>query len=74
MIDDHKRLLAHYPVLASIPGTELDAALRNARLVRSKAGAVVFEELQSCHAFPFVLSGNIKVVKRSGSGREITLH
>lgn len=48
--------------------------LRNATLISLKSGAVVFEELQSCAAFPFVLSGNLRVVKRSENGREIALY
>jgi len=74
MIDSHPRLLTHYPVLASIPKAELDTALRTAQVVQFKAGRVLFEELQRCEAFPFVLSGDLRVVKRSGNGREITLY
>lgn len=74
MGDQQQRLLALYPVLASIPQRDVEAALRSAKLVSFKAGAVVFEELQSCHAFPFVLAGNLRVVKRSEAGREISLY
>lgn len=69
------RLFELYPALASIPGEELDRALENAHVARLKPGAAVFEELQACNAFPFVLSGALRVVKRSAeTGREIALY
>jgi len=74
MPDLQQRVLSHYPVLASIPSTDLDAALRNARPVELNSGSVVFEELQTCNAYPFVLRGAVKVVKRSANGRELTLY
>lgn len=74
MKDQRQRLFDFYPVLASIPKVDVDKVLKNTKLVSLKSGAVVFEELQNCNAFPFVLSGNVRVVKRSGTGREIALY
>lgn len=67
-----KGLLQLYPVLAAVEHVE--RALQRSKLVRLEAGAQVFEELQGCHAFPFVLAGELRVVKRSESGREISLY
>jgi CRP/FNR family transcriptional regulator, anaerobic regulatory protein len=74
MGDPYYRLHELYPVLGSIPKADLDNVLKNAQIVNLKSGEVVFEELQSCNAFPFVLSGTVKVVKRSVTGREIALY
>jgi CRP/FNR family transcriptional regulator, anaerobic regulatory protein len=74
MKDRLPHLYELYPVLRSVPQHELDATLQNARLVSLKSGTIVFEELQSCRAFPFVLSGHVRVVKRSETGREIALY
>jgi CRP/FNR family transcriptional regulator, anaerobic regulatory protein len=63
-----------YPILKSIPRENVDRVLKHAQLLRLKSGAVVFEELQNCNAFPFVLSGAVRVVKRSEAGREISLY
>jgi CRP/FNR family transcriptional regulator, anaerobic regulatory protein len=72
--DRHQHLFECYPVLALIPRDQIEKALNNGRWVSLKTGAVVFEELQSCNAYPFVISGNVRVVKRSDSGREIALY
>jgi CRP/FNR family transcriptional regulator, anaerobic regulatory protein len=68
------KLFKLYPALKSIPQKDLEKALKNAKLIRLKSNTVAFEELQSCNAFPFVLSGSLRVVKRSESGREISLY
>lgn len=67
-------LVGHYPVLRLVESGVVERALKGAKVVRLKAGAQVFEELQACHAFPFVLAGEIRVVKRSVNGREISLY
>lgn len=74
MRDRRQHLIDCYPVLSLIPEDQVEHALRNGRWVSLKTGAVVFEELQSCNAYPFVLSGSVRVVKRSDSGREIALY
>lgn len=67
-------LVRLYPVLAEVAPEEIARALRRSKVLRLEAGTQVFEELQGCHAFPFVLTGELRVVKRSESGREISLY
>lgn len=74
MQDQYQHFFECYPVLALIPKDQVEKALKDVKRVRLKAGAIVFEELQSCNAYPFVLSGNVRVVKRSETGREISLY
>lgn len=74
MQDRYQHLFECYPVLALIPKDQVEKALKDVRWVSLKTGAVVFEELQSCNAYPFLLSGNVRVVKRSETGREIALY
>jgi CRP/FNR family transcriptional regulator len=76
MIDEkqRKRLFDLYPVLWEVDQELLARALSDAKLFTLKAGTVIFEELQSCNAFPFILSGNIRVYKQSVNGRELSLY
>ena len=74
MHDRYQRLFECYPVFALIPEDQVERALKDVRWVSLKTGAVVFEDLQSCNAYPFVLGGNVRVVKRSETGREIALY
>jgi CRP/FNR family transcriptional regulator len=69
-----KRLFDLYPVLSEVDQELLTHVLSNAKLVTLKAGTVIFEELQPCNAFPFILSGNIRVYKQSVNGRELSLY
>lgn len=68
------RLLHHYPVLLGLPAAELDALLAHANLVSLPAGALVFDENQSCQGFPLLLDGAIRVIKSAPSGRELQLY
>jgi len=43
----------------------LEKSLANAQLVTLTAGTQIFDELQPCRAFPFILSGDIRVYKQS---------
>jgi len=74
MKDRIDSLFELYPALISIPKQDIDALLNNSKLIRLSSGTVVFEELQGCNTFPFVLSGSLKVVQRSATGREISLY
>jgi len=67
-------LVLPYPGLKTISHEEIEKALTHTKEIRLGAGTIVFEELQLCGGFPFILDGNLKVVKRSESGREITLY
>ena len=76
MIDEQqtKKLFDLYPVLSKVDQDLVAHVLTHARLVKLRAGTVIFEELQQCNAFPFILSGNIRVYKQSVSGRELSLY
>ena len=69
-----KRLFKLYPVLSEVDGELLKNAFSNAKLIALKAGTIIFDELQSCKAFPFILSGEIRVYKKSAGGRELSLY
>ena len=68
------KITEHYPILESISKGTLIRIMSNAQRIRFKAGPVLFEESQSCKAFPFILEGDIRVIKRTDSGREISLY
>jgi CRP/FNR family transcriptional regulator len=69
-----KTLLKIYPVLSGVDQEPLAQALSNASLVTFKEGTQIFDELQTCNAFPFILSGKIRVYKQSVNGRELSLY
>ena len=63
-----------YPVIAGLPDVlqrRLDSELQ---LLTVPAGTVLFDELQPCRGFPFVLAGSIRVVKAAANGRELPLY
>lgn len=72
--DTREHLLQHYPMLRELPAAELDSLLAAANVMQLPAGAVVFDENQPCQGFPLLLSGNVRVVKSSSSGRELQLY
>lgn len=72
--DLRARLLQHYPTLAELPAVELDGLLANVMVMELAAGTVLFDENQPCQGFPMLLSGSIRVIKASASGRELQLY
>jgi CRP/FNR family transcriptional regulator len=68
------RLLQNYPVLAVLEDSALDALLAQANLVSLPAGTTAFDENQTCHGFPLLLDGAIRVIKSAPSGRELQLY
>ena len=76
MLDEKQieKLFRIYPVLSEINRDLLAAALSKSRLVAFEAGTRIFEELQPCNAFPFILSGKIRVYKQAVNGRELSLY
>jgi CRP/FNR family transcriptional regulator len=62
-----------YPVLSGLPG-EAQRLLSGAQSMTVPAGTVLFDERQPCQGFPFILSGVIRVIKRSANGRELPLY
>jgi CRP/FNR family transcriptional regulator len=71
MID---RLLALYPVFETLPPAAVQSLRSAAQPMQVPEGAVLFDEHQACQGFPFLLSGAVRVVKRSANGRELPLY
>ena len=72
--DQRNLLFRHYPVLAELDRDLLDRVLDRSEAVSLAAGTQVFEELQACTAFPFILAGEIRVYKQALNGRELSLY
>jgi CRP/FNR family transcriptional regulator len=68
------RLLALYPVLATLSPDALATLMQSAQRLELTAGTMVFDEHHDCHGFPFVLAGGIRVVKAAPNGRELPLY
>lgn len=68
------RLQQLYPVLEALAPLLRQQVLDRAQVAEAPAGTVLFDERQPCQGFPFVLSGGIRVVKTSASGRELPLY
>ncbi len=63
-----------YPVLALLP-SELGRRIgAEAQMMTVPDGTVVFDERQACQGFPFVIEGDIRVVKPAANGRELPLY
>ena len=69
-----EHLLQHYPILQTLPATQLMDLQASATSMQLPAGTVVFDENQPCQGFPLLLSGNIRVIKAAASGRELQLY
>jgi len=63
-----------YPVLEALEPALRQQVLDRAQVAQVPVGTVLFDEHQPCQGFPFVLSGGIRVVKTSASGRELPLY
>jgi CRP/FNR family transcriptional regulator len=74
MAVDLNVLLALYPALAKVPQARLAPLFQPGAVVEIPAGREIFAERHPCRGFPLVLSGSIKVVKSSASGREMLLY
>ncbi len=72
--NQQKKLFEFYPALSKIDKDLLSQTLTKAQIISFKAGTTVFEELQPCNAFPFVLSGELRVFKQALNGRELSLY
>lgn len=72
--DQQKRLFEFYPILDRLDKDLLTQTLSKTQTVSLKSGSIVFEELQPCNTFPFVLSGELRVFKRALNGRELSLY
>jgi CRP/FNR family transcriptional regulator len=67
-------LLAAYPSLAAVPPGELEAAIAASPPLEVPRGTVLFREGDPCHAFPFVLDGEVRVARGTPEGRSIELY
>jgi CRP/FNR family transcriptional regulator len=63
-----------YPVLAELPPGLAARIVAEAHTMTVPAGTVVFDEHQACQGFPFVIKGDIRVVKPAANGRELPLY
>ena len=71
---EKKKLFDLYQVLTSIDPNILEQILSRSRFITLKEGTLIFNELDSCKAFPFILSGIIRIFKQSDQGRELSLY
>jgi CRP/FNR family transcriptional regulator len=67
-------LLAHYPPLRELPAARFEELFGHAHISKFSAGTIIFDEHQPCQGFPLLLSGSIRVIKASSSGRELQLY
>lgn len=76
MLDSNTQalLLQHYPMLQSLPASQLEDLQADAAFMRVPAGTVMFDENQPCQGFPLLLSGNVRVIKAAANGRELQLY
>lgn len=63
-----------YPVLQELPSALCSRLADAVQPMTVPAGTVLFDELQPCQGFPFVLNGSIRVVKLAANGRELPLY
>jgi CRP/FNR family transcriptional regulator, anaerobic regulatory protein len=63
-----------YPVLAQLPPALTARFAAETQAMTVPDGTVVFDERQACQGFPFVIKGDIRVVKPSANGRELPLY
>jgi len=67
-------LLQTYPMLQTLPSSQLADLQANAMLMQLPAGTLVFDENQPCQGFPLLLFGSVRVIKAAASGRELQLY
>ena len=74
MTDTASLLLAAYPALSGVPASRFAEAAARLPLLSVEAGAPLFAEGESCHGFPCVISGHVRVARGSPDGRELELY
>ncbi len=70
----HQRILELFPSLRNMPEPLNLEFAANAMQSTMPAGAILFNDGMPCRIFPLLMSGSMKVVKASASGREIVLY
>ena len=68
------RLLELYPAFGSLTGAQLDRFFDEAITRIAPAGTVMFDERNTCQAFPLLIEGTIRVSKVAPNGREMQLY
>ena len=68
------RLLELYPAFGSLTGAQLDTFFDEAITRIAPAGTVMFDERNTCQAFPLLIEGTIRVSKVAPNGREMQLY
>jgi CRP/FNR family transcriptional regulator, anaerobic regulatory protein len=63
-----------YPVLSKLPAALAERVTAQTQTITVPGGTVVFDEHQVCQGFPFVISGDIRVLKPAANGRELPLY
>jgi CRP/FNR family transcriptional regulator len=67
-------VLACYPSLTALPAEVHESLAREATWIDAAAETTVFAEASRCRGFPLVLSGAVRVSRRSRSGRSVELY
>lgn len=73
-MNDATLLRNRYPVIDALAPAARERLLAAARWMDIPAGALLFDDHQSCEGFPFVVEGSVKVAKCAPNGRELPLY
>lgn len=73
-MNDATLLRNRYPVIDALAPAARERLLAAARWMDIPAGALLFDDNQSCEGFPFVVEGSVKVAKCAPNGRELPLY
>ena len=63
-----------YPVITQLPAALATRISAEIQTMTVPDGTVVFDERQACQGFPFVIQGDIRVMKPAANGRELPLY
>jgi CRP-like cAMP-binding protein len=66
--------LSACPLFSRLTPSQLEGVAKSSRLMRFRAGELVFREGQPCEGFYVVAAGTVRVYKIAPDGRERTLH
>lgn len=69
-----EKLLAQFPVFASISREALERVLNAGQVRTLAAGRLLFGAGNPCGGFPMLLSGSVRVFKAGENGREVQLY
>lgn len=73
-MNDATLLRNRYPVIDALAPAARERLLEAARWMDIPAGALLFDDHQSCEGFPFVVEGSVRVAKCAPNGRELPLY